>query len=116
MTGAQRRSAPVAFSATPAMATMVTRAVSGAAGAGPPAGTSVSIPKTTGITVTGSSMTTVPTTVGVRIRRNSESLAESANWQSEAMMTRVASSAGPPRRSPGRRPRMKAPELPPTRR
>ena len=70
MTGAQRRSAPVAFSASPIMTSTVTRAL---------CGTSLSVSKTMGITVTAISMITVPATVGVSTRRNSESRAASTN-------------------------------------
>ena len=50
----------------------------------------------TGITVTGVSIMTVPVTVGVRMRRNSDSRAEKANWNNARPITRVASNAGPP--------------------
>ena len=79
-----------------AMTNMVTKALSGAASTERPSGTSVSMSKTVVMTVTGISMITVPVTVGVRIRRNSESRAERANWKSDEMTTRVASIAGPP--------------------
>ena len=65
-----------------------------------------------GITVTGISMMTVPATVGVRTRRNSERRAESANWKSEEMTTKVASIAGPPSASAAMHTAMKAPEVP----
>ncbi|MCY4509123.1 MAG: hypothetical protein OXG35_19510, partial [Acidobacteria bacterium] len=54
-------------------------AVSGAAGPGTPSGTSVRRPKTTGSTVAGISMFTVPTMVGVRNRRNSDRRADIAS-------------------------------------
>ena len=59
------------------------------------------MPKTMGITVTAISMMTVPATVGVRIRRNSE----------EAR-TSVASIPGPPLASAAMQTAMKAPEVP----
>ena len=79
MTGAQRRSTPAAFSEIPQIASAVTRAESGAANAGVSSGTWDSIPNTIGITVTGISMMTVPETVGVRMRRRSESRHASRN-------------------------------------
>ena len=79
MTGAQRRSAPVAFSASPIMTSTVTRALSGADKGGALCGTSLSVSNTMGITVTAISMITVPATVGVSTRRNSESRAASTN-------------------------------------
>ena len=112
MTGAHRRSAPLAFSARPLMTSTVARALSGAARAGTPSGTSFSILKMMGITVTGISMMTVPATVGVRTRRNSERRAESTNWKSAEMTTRVASIAGPPSAIAATQTAMKAPEVP----
>ena len=41
-------------------------------------------------------MTTVPATVGVKIRRSADNLAARANWNSEDTMINVASSPGPP--------------------
>ena len=57
-------------------------------------------------------MSTVPATAGVRMRRNSESRAESTNWNSEEMTTRVASIAGPPSAIAATQTAMKAPEVP----
>ena len=51
-------------------------ALSGAASAGLPSGTAASRSNTAGITVTGISMMTVPETVGVSTRWNSESRAD----------------------------------------
>ena len=79
ITGAHRRSAPVALSAMPTMTTTVAKALSGAASAGAPFGTSLNILKTMGITVTAISMMTVPATVGVSTHRNSERRSESTN-------------------------------------
>ena len=112
MTGAHRRSPPVALSAMQTMTPMVTTALSGAANAGEPLGTSPSMPKTIGITVTGISMITVPATAGVRIRRNSESRDERRNWKNDDTSTRVASIAGPPWTSAATQTAMKAPEVP----
>ena len=78
------------------MTSIVARALAGAASAEPPGGVSVSMPNTTGITVTGTSMMTVPETAGVRTRRNRASRAEIRSWKSAATTTRVASVAGPP--------------------
>ena len=63
-----------------------------------------------GMTVTAISMITVPVTVGVMIRRNIESRAESTNWQKDEMTIRVASSPGPPCMSAVTLTAMKAPE------
>ena len=68
--------------------------------------------KTIGMTVTGISMMTVPATVGVRIRRSSESRHASRNWKREEMTTRIASMAGPPWASAATQMAMKAPEVP----
>ena len=63
----------------PPTAAMVTRADNGAARAGASAGTSSSMPKMTGMSVTGMSISTRPDTVGVSTRRKNESLRENAN-------------------------------------
>ena len=94
------------------MTRIVTAALTGAAAAGVPSGTSVSRPKTIGMTVTGISMITVPATVGVMIRLSRESRAESANWNSDEITIRVASRAGPPCASAVTQTAMKAPEVP----
>ena len=112
MTGAQRRNAPLALSAMQMMTRAVARAQTGAAEAGVPGGTWVSMPKTIGITVTAMSMMTVPATVGVSIRRRRERRAESANWKSEETTTRVASMAGPPCAIAVTQTAMNAPEVP----
>ena len=70
------------------------------------------MPKMIGITVTAISMITVPATVGVMIRRSSESRSESRNWNSAEMATRVASRPGPPSTSDVTQTAMKAPEVP----
>ena len=93
------------------MTSTVAKALSGAATAGIPSGTSFSILKTCDITVTGISMMTVPVTVGVRIRRSSESRAESASGTTEETTTRVASIAGPPSASAVILTAMEAPEM-----
>ena len=82
----------------------------GAASGDVPSGTLCNCSKMTGVTVTGVSIMTVPVTVGVRIRLNSESRTEKANWKSARTTTRMASRAGPPRGERGdahrdRRPR-----------
>ena len=112
MTGAQRRSAPAASSVIPQMTTAVASALSGAAIAGLPSGTSSSMPNTNGITVTGISMITVPETVGVTMRRNSARRADSRSWKSAETTTRVASIAGPPSATAVMHTPMKAAELP----
>ena len=96
----------------PAMTTTVSSALTGAANSGLPSGTAFSMPKMIGITVTGISMITVPATVGVRIRRKSESRAASANWNRAEATTSVASIAGPPLAIAATQIAMKAPEVP----
>ena len=88
------------------------RALNGAANAGVPYGTSFNRSKMGGITVTGMSMITVPTTAGVRIRRNSERRAANANWKNDEATTKVASIAGPPSAIAVMQTAMKAPEVP----
>ena len=94
------------------IATTVASALSGPARAGLPSGTCLSMSKMIGITVTGISISTVPATLGVRIRRNRESRAASANWNSAETTTRVASMAGPPLAIAATQIAMKAPEVP----
>ena len=94
------------------MTRAVATAHTGAAAGGAPAGTWVSMSKTIGITVTAMSMMTVPATVGVRIRRRSESRAERANWKRDETTTRVASMAGPPSAIAVTQTAMNAPEVP----
>ena len=79
MTGAHNRSVPVAFNPIPMITTIVASALNAAPGPGLLSGTSVSMSKTMGITVTAISMITVPATVGVRMRRSSERRFDSAN-------------------------------------
>ena len=115
MIGAQRRNGPLALSTSPAMTSRVARVLRGAAIPGTPSGTFFNWSKTTGMTVTGVSMMTVPVTVGVRIRRNSASRAENANWNRARIRTRMASNAGPPSASAAMLTAMAAPEVPVTR-
>ena len=61
------------------MTSTVAKALSGAPRAGLPSGTSLSRLRTGAITETGISMSTVPDTDGVRIRRNSESRSDITN-------------------------------------
>ena len=70
--------------------------MTGAAAGETASGTSPSLRRNTGATVTGISITTVPATVGVKIRRSADSLAAIANWNRDDTMIRVASSPGPP--------------------
>ena len=65
-----------------------------------------------GMTVTGISMITVPATVGVKMRRNRDRRAASANWNREEITTRVASMAGPPCAIAAMQTEMKAPDVP----
>ena len=78
------------------MTSSVTLTVTGAAAADAPSGTSASLPRMTGASVTGTSRMTVPATVGVKIRRSADNLAARANWNSEDTMIRLASNPGPP--------------------
>ena len=75
---------------------IVTRAITGAAWTGVPSGTSSSMSKAIGMTVTGSSMITVPETAGVSSRRNSGSRADTRSCNRAEITTSVASIAGPP--------------------
>ena len=94
------------------MTAIVATAVRGALSAGAPAGPSVRRPKTTGSTVAGTSMFTVPTMVGVSRRLNRARRREMTMGTSDDATTRVASRAGPPsERAPTETP-MKAPAGP----
>ena len=75
---------------------IVASAVSGASSVAASGGASLRRRKTTGSTVAGTSMFTVPTMVGVRSRRNRASRIEITIGTSDDATTRVASSAGPP--------------------
>ena len=68
--------------------------------------------KMAGITVTGISRITVPETVGVSTRRNSERRSDRTIWNSAAAATSVASNGGPPSATAVMQTAMKAPELP----
>ena len=94
----------------PPMVRMV--ALSGAASAGLPCGTAASRSNTAGITVTGISMMTVPETVGVSTRWNSESRADSTRGTKDETTTRVASRAGPPAETAAMQTERKAAEDP----
>ena len=59
-------------------------------------GPAVNRPETTGSTVTGISIFTVPTKVGVSIRRNKERRNEMTSGINEERSTRIASTPGPP--------------------
>ena len=61
-----------------------------------PGGTSVSIPNTARITVAAISMSTVPDTTGVIMRRNSDSRAATKNFSTDERTTSVAIITGPP--------------------
>ena len=78
------------------MTRIVASAARGAPSVPVPGGTSVRRPKTTGRTVAGTSMFTVPTMVGVSSRRNSASRRETTMVTSADATTRVASRDGPP--------------------
>ena len=94
------------------MTTSVTAAAIPGALAGVPGGTSTSMSKSSGMTVTGISMITVPATTGVRTRRKSDSREASPNWKREETRTSVASSAGPPSAIAVMHTAMNAPDVP----
>ena len=75
----------------------VTPAVAGVASedASVLAGTRLSMSKQIGNTATAISITTVPPTVGVIMRRKSDKRAENKNWANEDATTRVASNGSP---------------------
>ena len=81
-----------------AMTAKVTTAARGAAigDTDLPGGTSVSIPNTARITVAAISMSTVPDTTGVIMRRNNESRAATKNFSTDDRTTSVAIITGPP--------------------
>ena len=112
MTGAHRRHTPAARSVTPTVTIRVTSVLTVAAAGAVPAGTSVSMPNMIGMRVTGMSMITVPHTVGVKIRRSSDSRVASANWNSEEMTMSVERSPGPPFSSAVTLTAMKAADVP----
>ena len=99
MTGAHRRHTPAARSVTPTVTISVMSVLTGAAAGAVPSGT-------------GISMITVPHTVGVRMRRSSDSRVASANWNSAEMATSVARSPGPPSSSAVTQTAMKAADVP----
>ena len=113
-TGTHRRSRPWARKASPTMTSSVAPALTGAAAALASFGTSLSMSKMSGITVTAMSMMTVPATVGVMILRTHASRAAKPNWNSAEMSTSVASMAGPPSASAVTLTAMNAPEVPMT--
>ena len=77
MSGDQTRQAPETRRARATTATRVTRATTGPAAPGADAGTSLTRPSATGRIVAASSMSTVPDTTGVMIRRSSGSQTDS---------------------------------------
>ena len=117
ITGAHRRSPCRAFRTMPAMTISVVSALSGAASGDVPSGTFSNCSRMTGMTVTGMTVTgvsimTVPVTVGVRIRLNSESRTEKTNWKIARPTTRIASRAGPPAASAAMLTAIATPEVP----
>ena len=95
MSGAHRRNVAPAFREMPPMTSPVATAVSGALSA-VSGGASARRLNTTGSTVAGISMFTVPTMVGVRSRLNRANLIEITMGTSDDATTRVARSGGPP--------------------
>ena len=112
MIGDQRRQAGGALRTRTATVTSVAAAVSGAAAPDVFSGAAVMVSKTIGMTVAAISMMTVPETTGVKMRRNRESRAESANWKSAEMTMRVAIREGPPSTIAATQTAMKAPDVP----
>ena len=112
MIGAHSRARPFAVSVMPTMTTRVVNALSGAPSGGVPLGTLFSWSNMIGMTVTGVSISTVPVTVGVRMRRNSDRRAANANWTRARMTTRVPSNAGPPVARAAMLTAMAAPDVP----
>ena len=94
----------------PLIMSSVTEALSGEASTGAP-GTDSRL-KMAGIIVIGISIIIVPAIAGVRNRWNSESRQESTRGTKDEMMTRVASSAGPPSATAVIQTAMKAPDGP----
>ena len=95
-TGAQARSLGPPPRVPPATTTAVTRPGASADEIPCPAGMSSKRSKTDGSTVTGTSMSTVPDTVGVITRRNSDSRAANSSCTIADATMSVASRAGPP--------------------
>ena len=90
----------------------MTRALIGALQSDLPSGDALTMSKTSGITVTAMSISTVPATTGVTIRRNSESLAASRNWNSDDATTNTANKPGPPSTKAVTHTAMNAPDVP----
>ena len=93
LSGAHSRQTPVARSTMPVATASVTPAAIRPPPSGAPAGTSVSLPTAIGITATAISMSAVPDTIGVTIRRRNGSHAAMANWNSDDTTMRLASVA-----------------------
>ena len=89
-----------------------TTAIIGAAYDGVSSGTAPSSGKMAGITVAVISMITDPDTTGVKIRRSSDSLAASRNWNSDDTTIRLAMVAGPLSRSAAMHTAKNAPDVP----
>ncbi len=79
MSGAHSRHTPEARIASTAATVNVAAATDGPAASDAPSGTSFSLPTAIDMTVTAISMSAVPETTGVMIRRSSGSHAASAN-------------------------------------
>ena len=77
----------------PVATASVTPAATSPPASGAPAGTSVSLPTAIGITATAISMSAVPDTIGVTIRRRNGSHAAMANWNSDDTTMRLANVA-----------------------
>ena len=114
ISGAQSWAAPREKSEISTMTTNVANATVGPAGdpGSMPAGTRTSMSVAMGNTVTASSRMTMPPTVGVIRRRNSESRAANRNCTSAELATRVASRGSPPTVAAAVQTAMNAPEVP----
>ena len=96
MSGDHSRHPPGARSASTVATANVAAATEVPAAGSTPAGTSLTWPIAIGMTVTAISMSDVPETIGVMIRRSNGSHAVSANWNSDEMTIRLASMESPP--------------------
>ncbi len=114
ISGAHRRLAPRAKRDTRVMAAKAAKATSGPlmVPGSTPAGTPANRSVVMGNTLTASSMTTVPPTVGVISRRKNDSRAENRNWMSDEATTRVPTRDSPPTATATVDTPMNAPDVP----
>ena len=96
MTGVHCCQRTDAYNLSPRRTTSVAPAAIGAAACDVPSGASDSLRNTTDMTVTASSISTVPATTGVISRRNSASRDMNTNCSSAETKMRLDNIAGPP--------------------